>query len=934
LARTAVKYNKVLRLLILCLTWTFAVNFPGYLWALDPEKPVNRYLLDEWDIGKGLTSESVNVVLQTPDGYLWLGAGEGLFRYDGLAFEQVYFEGQEHQGSLHITALVKDKEGGLWIGSKGLIHYKNDELKYFSKEAGFSNYEIKCLALDNYGSLWIGTIYNSLFRYKDGTFTAFDNSSGLESIEIYSIMEDSSGNLWVANSDSGLFLGQGGKFVKHEIKGLPGEYSVYAVYEDRRGMLWVGTNLGLVGIANPGGVEEHTVYHFSPKDGLSDNNIWTILEDNRGSLWVGTQNGLNRLKRNLDGSIIIENCLENVIIKCLFEDREENLWVGTIGSNLKRLRDSTFSTYWKNAGVPYWRLSLHQDSKGIIRIGSTVGDLYRFDRGNETFQRVLRTNNNVESEIYAIEEDAQGVLWLGIILFKEPQGPITAYTTENGLSSNLIRTIMRDSRDRMWIGTIDGLNCYHHGTFQKFTRRDGLAGDMVFDIHEDKKNNIWIGTFTGFNVLEKGEFQPGRVKTYLPGVFVSDLHEDSSDPGVFWVGTEGDGLKRFKNGQLVSYTKEDGLASNTIYKILEDHRGMFWMGSSDCIFKVGKDDLNAFAEGKTDNVRSTIFGFSDGLKSLECRLGPRNSAIKTRDGEIWFGTRKGIAVVNPEKVSINKYSPPVLIKQIILNYEVIPVEQTGISVKGLEEIVFDFTVPTFVSPEKVEIQFKLEGYDKDWRSIRYPSPRRAQYRGLPPGKYGFQVIACNNSGVWNLKGDSFRFTVTPYFHQTLVFKIIISIVALSMAFGLYYGLKRYFYIKKLKKKYKNSTLDPQKAEECLKKLLDLLDIQKLYKDETLSLNTFSKKLSIAPRYLSQITNELLNKNFRDLINNYRIEEAKELLLKPGKNDFSILEIAFEVGFNSKEVFNRCFRKYTGMTPSEFKKMNKDTLPGQAGPKKN
>jgi ligand-binding sensor domain-containing protein/AraC-like DNA-binding protein len=910
--------------------WIFMGNFPGYLWALDPEKPINRYLLDEWDIGKGLTSESVNVVIQTPDGYLWLGAGEGLYRYDGLAFEQVYFEGPEHEGNLHITALAKDKEGGLWIGSKGLIHYKSGELKYFSKEDGFPNYEIKCLATDSYGSLWIGTNYNSLFRYKDGTFTAFDKTSGLENVEIYSIMEDTSGNLWVANSDSGLFLGHNGKFVKHEIKGLRDEYSVYEVREDRRGMLWVGTNVGLVGIANPGAVDEDTVYHFSPADGLSDNNIWTILEDNRGSLWVGTQNGINRLKRDLNGKIIIEKCLEDVIIKYLFEDREESLWVGTIGSHLKRFRDSTFSTYWKNAGVPYWRLSLHQDSKGIIRIGSNVGDLYRFDPGSEIFQRVLRTNNNVESEIYAIEEDARGDLWLGtlkrgIICLKENGELRTTYTTENGLSSNLIRSIMRDSRDRMWIGTIGGLNCYYNGTFQNYTTRDGLAGNLVFDIHEDKNNNIWIGTITGLTVLEKGEFQKERVKTYLTGVFVTDVHGDSTDPGISWIGTDGNGLKRFKDGQWVSYTQDDGLASNRIYKILEDHREMFWIGSSDCIFKVGKDDLNAFAEGKTDHVRCTTFGFSDGLKSLECRLGARNSAIKTRTGEIWFGTRKGIAVVNPEKVSINKYSPPLVIKQIALDYEVIPVEQTGISVKGLENIVFDFTAPTFVAPDKVTMQCKLEGYDEDWRSIRYPSPRRAHYRDLPPGQYSFQVIASNSSGVWNLKGASFRFTVTPYFYQTLAFKIIISIIGLLIVFGLYYGLKRYFYIKKLKKKYKNSTLDPQKAEECLEKLLRLLDIKKIYKDETLSLNSLSEKLSIAPRYLSQITNDLLNKNFRDLINNYRIDEAKDMLLNPGKNDRSILEIAYEVGFNSKEVFNRCFKKYTGMTPSEFKKMNKETL---------
>ena len=104
------------------------------------------------------------------------------------------------------------------------------------------------------------------------------------------------------------------------------------------------------------------------------------------------------------------------------------------------------------------------------------------------------------------------------------------------------------------------------------------------------------------------------------------------------------------------------------------------------------------------------------------------------------------------------------------------------------------------------------------------------------------------------------------------------------------------------------------------KLLHLLEEEKLYRQENITLMSLAKELDIPPRYLSQIVNERMNKNFRDLINGYRIEEAKTLLTAPpGKKDYSILEIAFEVGFNSKEVFNRSFKKYTGMTPTQFKR---------------
>ncbi len=918
----------ILKLWIISMVWWIGVGISIPLGALDPDKPINRYLLDEWSVEKGLTSETVEAVIQTPDGYLWLGTGEGLFRYDGIAFEHIYFENPEHKGNPHITALVKDKESGLWIGTKGLVHYKDGELKYFTGKDGFPRYEIRCLAYDSFGSLWIGTFYNSLYRFKDGAFTPFDKSKGFGGAEIYSILEDSSGNLWIACADAGLWLGNNGKFVKHGIDGLNREYSVYKVYEDRRGILWVGTNVGLVGIANPGSVEEKTLYHFSPTEGLSDNNVWSIREDIHGNLWVGTNSGLNRLKLGLDGKMIIEKRIEGVIIKNLFEDREENLWIGTIGSQLKRIRDGTFSTYWENAGVPYWRLSLHQDSKGVIRIGSSMGNLYQFDHTTEMFLRVLRTDNNIESEIYAIEEDSEGDLWLGtvkrgIIRFKEKEGKIITYTTANGLGSNSIRVIMQDSRDRIWIGTTEGIDCFYQGTFQKYTTREGLAGDLVFAVCEDTNNRVWIGTRNGINVLEQGKFDKEHLKTYLTGTFVTDILQDRHDNEVFWIGTNDAGLRRFKKGESVSYTEDNGLASNSVLKILEDHRQHLWIGSQDGISRLNKEDLNAFAGGKKSSIDCTVFGFSDGLKSLECRLGARNSAIKTFNGELWFGSRKGIAVVNPEKVYINKYAPPVLIKEVVFNYEVIPPEQTGRSFKGLKDLVFDFTAPSFVSPEKVRINYKLEGYDREWRLARHPSPRRAHYRNLPPGQYCFKVKACNSSGIWNEKGAWFRFTITPYFYQTLFFKILVALLALAMVTGFYFGLERYLYMRKLKKKYQHSTLDPQKAENCLKKLLYLLETRKLYRDETLSLNSLSKQLSIAPRYLSQVVNEQLNKNFRDLLNNFRIEEAKTRLLNPGKEDWAILEVAFEVGFNSKEVFNRCFKKYTGMTPSEFRKLKKN-----------
>ncbi|MCI0470843.1 MAG: helix-turn-helix domain-containing protein, partial [Candidatus Aminicenantes bacterium] len=490
------------------------------------------------------------------------------------------------------------------------------------------------------------------------------------------------------------------------------------------------------------------------------------------------------------------------------------------------------------------------------------------------------------------------------------------YTGATGLLHDEIGIIHCDSQDRLWIGYLTGgISCYQKGIFRHFTDHNGLMLASVYVIHEDKNNNIWIGAAGGIFFLPAGNLDSREIKTYLPGLAVSEIYEDQN--GVYWIGTIKQGIKRYKLGQWFSFPQDDGLAGKEIYKILEDGRGNFWIGTQDGIIKIDKEELNAFAAGKIKRFQTPAFGLADGMKNTDCRPRSNNSAIKTRDGELWFGTRRGIAVVNSEKIYIDKYPPPLVIKEAIFNYESIPLEFSGKTFTGIKNILFYFTAPTFVSPARVKIMYRLEGYDPDWRAIAPFSLRRALYKNVPPGRYRFRVRACNSSGVWNNTGASFAFVLKPYFYQTLFFKMAACLVGMLLVIGCYVGLRKYLYYRKLKNKYKHSTLDPEKSEKYFKRLEHLVAVEKKFRDENLTLNSLAKQLAIAPRYLSQIVNERLNKNFRDYINEYRVKEAMQLLIDPGKSAATILETGLEVGFNSKEVFNRAFKKFTGATPSRY-----------------
>jgi len=212
----------------------------------------------------------------------------------------------------------------------------------------------------------------------------------------------------------------------------------------------------------------------------------------------------------------------------------------------------------------------------------------------------------------------------------------------------------------------------------------------------------------------------------------------------------------------------------------------------------------------------------------------------------------------------------------------------------------------------------LEPVEKEWVSLPPENERVARYRDLDPGAYTFRVIAGNSEGIWNRTGDSITFTLKPFFHQTVFFKIIILFLVFALAAGGFYLYKKRPF-KKEHEKYKGSSLNPQFAEECIKKLRYLMEMKKVFRDPDISLQGLSDKLSVSSHQLSQILNEKLERNFSDLINSYRVEEAKRLLLKPGADQQKVTTVAFDVGFNTTVAFYNAFKKYTGMTPSQYKK---------------
>src|SRR5262249_43242512 len=251
--------------------------------------------------------------------------------------------------------------------------------------------------------------------------------------------------------------------------------------------------------------------------------------------------------------------------------------------------------------------------------------------------------------------------------------------------------------------------------------------------------------------------------------------------GVLWIGTTG-GLSRGSSGRFTQYTTRHGLYDDTVFQILEGSNGFLLMSGNQGIFRVNKQELNDLAAGNRNSVVSVAYGVADGMKSRECQGGFQPAGCQTSDGKLWFPTIKGVAVIDPAALRINRLTPPVVIERVVADNQLLGPGVAEVP-PGKQKFEFHFAGLSLLAPEKVRFKYMLEGFDKDW--VDAGPKREAFYTNIPAGHYRFRVIASNNDGVWNEAGAAYSFIVKPHFYRTYWFYSLCLVIAALMVLGLH-----------------------------------------------------------------------------------------------------------------------------------------------------
>ncbi|HSE23056.1 MAG TPA: two-component regulator propeller domain-containing protein [Pyrinomonadaceae bacterium] len=743
----------------------------GY--SLDPIKGLSEFGRQTWLTENGLPQNTVQAITQTRDGYLWIGTQEGLARFNGVSFRIFDRDNTPQFKSNDVRSLFEDETGTLWIStSYGLIRFLHGEFASFTVENGLPDNSVGPVTQTSDGAVLIST-GGGLARYQNGTILALALDNPAVS-NVQALFRDKTGMVWIGTA-SGLLTLHGNVLSNPNIPGEVAKQSINSITQDLNGKIWIGTDAGLVSY------NLNSLQIFTVKDGLPDDHVNSVATDAAGCVWLGTTRGLARLNVAIKPNVMLAETLSSNLVLSVLVDREGSLWVGTESGGLNVFRDKKFSTLTTKQGLASDVVKvIYQDKDGSIWIGTNEGLTVLQGGTTKTFTIKDGLSSNVVLSLYG---DNNGTLWVGTPdgLNEYKQGRFRTITVAEGLSSDFVRSIYVARDNSVWIGTRNGLNRLKDGVFSTFTTKEGLANDFVGAVYEDSTGTLWIGTRGGLSQYKSDTFTNYTAKQGLSSDVITSLHEDENHD--IWVGTNGGGLNRFRNGQFVSYTTRNGLPDNVIYRILEDSQRNLWCSSPRGIFKIGLQELNDFADGKSQTLSATPYGTSDGMLTRECSGGGYPAGWKGSDGKLWFSTIKGVAMIDPNNTQYNRQPPPVAIEQVRIDDRPVTISGPVTLAPGTNRLDFYFSALSFVAPDKVRFKYRLEGFDPAW--IDGGTQRAAFYTNLRPGNYTFHVIAANNDGVWNEQGATFQFYLRPHFYQTYWFYALLLLLLGVAAWQLY-----------------------------------------------------------------------------------------------------------------------------------------------------
>jgi len=750
-------------------TTVLTMAFPGVASALNPHWSLGEYAHEAWTQSDGTVPARPFAIAQGKDGFIWIGTGNGLLRFDGVRFLSWPAGNGEALPSRQIFSLLGARDGSLWVGTeRGLSHFEHGRVTNLLEA---DEADVVRISEDGHGALWLwhsgSRAQQPLCRVENNTPTCFGPEAGIQPQNTFAVLATDSGTIWMGTSTA-LLEWQPGKLETYPLPGLEANANtegVVALAPESNGTLLVGIDrsgpgLGLERLQN-GALTPVVAPGF---DG-STLHVLSLLVDRDQALWVGTSdNGILRLFEGRVEHFSTAEGLSGVSVRRLFQDAEGTVWAVT------------------EKGIDHFR------DRPVVSIARRT-DFY-------------------STEVDSVLTARDGSLWVGgwQTLYVLPQGASTFVPAAGTLKEKQVTTLFEDNTGRMWVGIGDTLNTFKDGQFDPVHMDDGGRTGLIVSMTQDRQGQLWAvalgpprrrvlridpalhrasevkglpasskvssdpdsGIWLGLLTGDIARYRDDRLEVLHPSHDgpPSRIKQLVTEPDGSVLASTGFGLLVWRQDRTAVLSSRNGLPCAELFASVFDASGNLWLYMQCGLVRIEETELRNWWHDTAARLQVRIWDAADGAQGA---LAPFAGAARTPDGRLWFANDNVLQMIDPRVADRAPAPPPVYIESFTADRLDYSIRGEATTPPLTHDFQIDYTAPNFSSPRKVRFQYRLEGFDRDWNDAGVR--RQAFYTNLPPHNYVFRVKALNEGGPWSETAAELKFTVRAAFYQTLWFKL-------------------------------------------------------------------------------------------------------------------------------------------------------------------
>lgn len=700
----------------------------------EEDSSLQNWIVYEYNETNGLPTGEANTVLQTKDGYVWIGSYGGLIRYDGTTFRN--YSTEDAIPSSSIRALYEDGRGRLWVGTndRGVYLYENQEFIHCEYENEQDFLSVRSFAEDSAGNLYVGTT-SGLARIEDNRlFVVNDAACGMT---VYSLAVDENDILWACIDDGiAMLLDNEGKLV-YTFHSDVLEADLYCAGTARDGSLYLGTSENLIYRVEFSDKEykedSFTFYKYRTGEVSTANNI---AQDEEGNIWVAALNGTGYLDGDYDWHPV--SAKHVTAVNTVAFDYEGNIWLASTGYGVIHLVKGVYYHANDTAGISETAINTVAVCGSEYYLGTDTG-LIILNQGFEPVENDL-TEMLKGVRIRNILCDSEGNVWIGtyyqygLLLYEPEEERLTSFTQEEGLSNEQIRMILECSDGSIAVASQNGVSILKdHQVVKTYTEKDGLSYPIILCLCEGKDGTLYAGSDgQGFYAVKDDEVTHYGFDEGLSAGVVLRMLPDEEGRGIFI--SAGNGLYYWDFESFLEVTNYNRSPGSIFDMYING--GELWLMQSNGINVLDKEQL---LSGEETPVK--IIGVSSGLTGT---LNANNWNVE-ENGLFYLCTDNGVSVLNMAQLEGEQKSVHVVMNRIEVDGTVYETPES-IHVGGnATRLTFQFAALSY-SGREISVRYRLKGFDEESHNITNTQPMSASYTNLSGGDYEFLVEVLAEDG--------------------------------------------------------------------------------------------------------------------------------------------------------------------------------------------